>query len=82
MSYEKVKQAKALVIGLKQTAKAIEQSAVSEVFVAKDADSFVVDKVSAAAKNKGIHVTYVDSKRKLGKACGIDVHAATCGIKK
>ncbi len=82
LSYEKVKQAKELIIGLKQTTKAIEQNAVSEVIIAKDADSLVIERIVTLASSKGIPIAYVDSKRKLGKACGIDVHAATCGIKK
>ena len=80
MSYEKVEQATALVIGLKQTVKAIEQGMVKEVFIAKDADQRLTGKVAILCKEKLIEVEYVDSMRKLGKACGIEVGAATAAI--
>ena len=38
MSYEKVKQARKLVIGTKQTLKAIKNGIVKEVIIAEDAD--------------------------------------------
>jgi large subunit ribosomal protein L7A len=34
------------------------------------------------AQNKNIQIVYVDSMKKLGKACGIDVGAATAVIVK
>lgn len=80
MSYDKVEQATALVIGLKQTVKAIEQGMVKEVFVAKDADARFTGKVVSLCKEKTIPVEYVDSMKKLGKACGIEVGAAAAAI--
>ncbi|WP_102272411.1 50S ribosomal protein L7ae-like protein [Cytobacillus massiliigabonensis] len=80
MSYEKVLQAKHVVIGTKQTVKALGQGTVKEVVVAKDADHKVIAKVVNAAEEKFVPVLYVDSMRKLGKACGIDVGAATIAI--
>ncbi|WP_078551163.1 50S ribosomal protein L7ae-like protein [Bacillus alkalicellulosilyticus] len=80
MSYEKVTQAENLVIGTKQTLKALETEVVKEVFIAEDADRRVVMKVKAVAQKKQLQVTYVDSMKKLGKACGIDVGASTVAI--
>lgn len=80
MSYEKVEQATALVIGLKQTIKAIEQGMVKEVFVAKDADARLTSKVVSLCREKTIPVDVVDSMRNLGKACGIEVGAAAAAI--
>ncbi len=82
MSYEKVKQAKRLSIGIKQTLKAIEQDQVLEVIVAKDADQRLISKVVKYGKEKGINLSYVDSMKKLGKNCGIEVGAATVAILK
>lgn len=82
MSYEKVKQAKRLSIGTKQTLKAIEQGNVQEVIVAKDADQRLTSKVIQCGKEKGIELSYVDSMKKLGKHCGIEVGAATVAILK
>ncbi|KOP72273.1 50S ribosomal protein L7ae-like protein [Cytobacillus solani] len=80
MSYEKVLQAKNVVIGTKQTVKALNQGTVREVVVAKDADYKVIAKVVNTAEEALVPVLYVDSMKKLGKACGIDVGAATIAI--
>jgi large subunit ribosomal protein L7A len=82
MSYEKVKQAKSLTIGTKQTKKAIEQGKVTEVIVANDADPQVTYPIISLCKERGIAVTRVDSMKQLGKACGIEVGAATAAILK
>ncbi|AMA74457.1 MULTISPECIES: 50S ribosomal protein L7ae-like protein [Aneurinibacillus] len=81
MSYEKVEQAKSLVIGTKQTTRAIEAGTVAEVIVARDADTRLTGKVISLCQDKGLPVHYVDSMRRLGKACGIDVGAAVVGLK-
>lgn len=80
MSYEKVKQASSVMIGMKQTLKAVEQGMVKEVFIAKDADSRITSKLVALCSVKNVPVEYVDSMKQLGKACGIEVGAATAAI--
>jgi large subunit ribosomal protein L7A len=80
MSYEKVLQAKQIVVGTKQTVRALKEGKVQEVIVAEDADSFVINKVLEAAKEANIPVTKVDSMKKLGKACKIQVGAAAVAI--
>lgn len=82
MSYEKVTQADELVIGTKQTLKALENGSIKEVIVAEDADRRVVQKVETIAMKKKVPILKVESMKKLGKACGIDVGAATVGITK
>lgn len=82
MSYEKVKQAKHISIGLKQTLKAIELGKVQEIIVAKDADKKVTSKVIQYGVDRDVLITYVDSMKNLGKASGIDVGAATVAILK
>ncbi len=82
MSYEKVERAKELSIGINQTTKAIEQGLAEEVYIAKDADKRLTQKVALLCKEKGVAVIYVDSMRRLGKACGIEVGAAAAAIKK
>lgn len=82
LTYEKVKKAQSLTVGTKQTTKAIEQGIVSEVFVAKDAEARVTSRVIQLCRQADIPIFYVDSMRKLGKACGIEVGAAVAAIKK
>ncbi|MBO8165261.1 MAG: 50S ribosomal protein L7ae-like protein [Brevibacillus sp.] len=82
MSYEKVERAKELTIGIKQTMKAIANDQVEEVYISRDADQRLTQKVQLLCKEKGVPVIYVDSMNRLGKACGIEVGAAAAAIKK
>lgn len=82
MSYEKVAQVKDnLIIGTKQTLKAIKNGEVAEVVIAVDADQRITSKVSYLAEEMNVPCIQVDSSKKLGKACGIDVGTATVAIK-
>ncbi|KAA6443534.1 50S ribosomal protein L7ae-like protein [Bacillus atrophaeus] len=80
MSYDKVSQAKSIIIGTKQTVKALKRGSVKEVVVAKDADPILTSSVIKLAKDQGITVSVVESMKKLGKACGIEVGAAAVAI--
>ena len=80
MSYDKVKQASQTIIGTKQAVKAMHAGQVLELFVALDADSWVTDPAILLAKEIGIPVNRVESKKELGKACGIQVGAAVVAI--
>lgn len=80
MSYEKVEQAKKTIIGTKQTVKAIKSGVVKEVFIAEDADKKLVAPIIGETTIRGIKVSYVDSREKLGRACGIQVGAAVVAI--
>ncbi|MBM7704972.1 50S ribosomal protein L7ae-like protein [Metabacillus iocasae] len=80
MSYEKVSQANNIVVGTKQTVKALKKGIVKEVFIAEDADSLVTQAVIETANALKISLTYVDSTKKLGKACKIEVGASSVAI--
>ncbi|MCY8999944.1 50S ribosomal protein L7ae-like protein [Bacillus spizizenii] len=80
MSYDKVSQAKSIIIGTKQTVKALKRGSVKEVVVAKDADPILTTSVISLAEDQGISVSMVESMKKLGKACGIEVRAAAVAI--
>ncbi|MCC3358876.1 50S ribosomal protein L7ae-like protein [Bacillus sp. REN16] len=80
MSYEKVSQAKKIIIGTKQAVKAIQTEKVVEIVVAEDADRRVINKVLQLADEQQIPISKVDSMKKLGKACGIEVGASTVAI--
>lgn len=82
MSYEKVIQASSVIIGTKQTIRAIKHDLVQEVVIAKDADFYLTARIVEAATELHVPIIYVDSMKMLGKACGIDVGAATVAIKK
>ncbi|MED3649653.1 50S ribosomal protein L7ae-like protein [Heyndrickxia sporothermodurans] len=80
MSYEKVKQAKQIVVGTKQTVKALKNNNMDELLVAEDADPAVVKNVIQVANDMNVPITIVDSMKKLGKVCGIEVGAAAVAV--
>ncbi|MFC4620237.1 50S ribosomal protein L7ae-like protein [Camelliibacillus cellulosilyticus] len=83
MSYEKVTKAEnGIIIGTKQSIKALKDDRIQEVVIAADADARVTEKIVELAKEKGVPVDVVDSMKKLGKACGIDVGAAAVALKR
>lgn len=80
MSLERLKAAKKKTVGTKQTTKAIERGQARVVFVARDADPAVTREVTAAAQARQVEIVYVDSMVALGKACNIEVGAATAAV--
>lgn len=80
MSYDKVSQAKKLIIGTKQAVKTIRLNKAHEVFIAQDADERVTTPAIEEAAHQGVLLTYVDSRDELGKACGIQVAASVVVI--
>lgn len=80
MSYEKVSQASEIIIGTKQSVKALNQGIVKELVIAEDADIRVINKVLQTAKDLNVPIQKVNSMKKLGKACGIEVGAAAVAI--
>lgn len=53
---------------------------VTTLFVAIDADNWVTDPAILLAKEIGIPVYLVNSKKELGKTCGIHVGAVVVAI--
>ncbi|TGA96843.1 50S ribosomal protein L7ae-like protein [Sporolactobacillus shoreae] len=83
MSYEKVTQAKnGIIIGTKQALKALKENRIKEVIIAEDADVRVTNKVLTLAEELHVPVYPVDSMKKLGQACGIEVGASAVAIKR
>jgi large subunit ribosomal protein L7A len=80
MSYEKVSQAHKIIVGTKQSVKALINNEVKEIIVAEDADQRITEKVIQTAEEKHIPLAKVSSMKKLGKACGIEVGAAAVAI--
>lgn len=80
MSNEKVKQDKKIVIGKKQTAKALKNGSAETVIIAKDADPKIIQEIKDLALERNVPIKYAESMKKLGKACGIDVGAATVAV--
>ena len=82
MSYEKVAQVRSrIIIGTKQTLRAMKNRQVSQVYIARDADIKLTQQVRDLANELHIPLQYVDSLRKLGQACGIEVKTSAVAIK-
>ncbi len=69
-------------VGLKQSLKALQNSEVKTVIIAKDADERIIEEVKDVCDKNEIEVIYVDEMKKLGKACNIDVGASVVCILK
>ena len=82
MSLDIIKEAKKRTIGTKQTKKALEKGVLTGVFIAMDAERRLIKPVMAAAKELGIPVYYVETIKKLGAACEIEVDTAIAGVLK
>lgn len=80
MSNEKVKQTSEVIIGTKQTVKALKSGIVQEIIVAKDANDRMTEQIVHLALQKGVPIGFADSRLKLGKAYGIHVGAAAVAI--
>ncbi|MDD4083970.1 MAG: 50S ribosomal protein L7Ae-like protein [Acholeplasmataceae bacterium] len=82
MSMELLKAGAKHVIGVKQTAKAIEKGTAKIVFVASDAEAGVVEPLLRACAEAGLAYEETATMQELGKACGIHVGAAAAAILK
>ena len=67
-------------IGIKQSLKAISNGNATALYIAKDAEQHVVRSIVKLAEEKDVLIVYIESMLELGKACGIDVGAATAVI--
>lgn len=67
-------------IGTKQTLKMVEQDLAIEVYVALDADTKLISKITNLCRKKAVRITEVATMKELGKVCGIDVGAAMVAV--
>lgn len=71
-----------LKIGAKQVLKALSNGTACAVYIARDAEEHVTRQLIEIANKSDIEIIYVETMRQLGKACKIDVGAATAVIVK
>lgn len=67
------------VVGLKQSMKIVSGDRAEVVFVAEDADPWVVQPLAELCEEKNIVITKVPAMKELARACRIDVPAA-CAV--
>ena len=68
------------VIGIKQSLKAIENGEGKILYIALDANEKFVSSIKDIAIKKSIDIKYIDTMKKLGLMCEIDVKAAVALI--
>lgn len=70
------------VVGTRRLLRAVQAGEISEVYLAKDADLFIVRQVKDACNRANVRMIEVDTMKQLGEACGVDVKTASAGIRK
>lgn len=80
MEQSRIREAGRIAVGLNQTTKAIESSQAVELFLARDADQRMTSRIALLAEKHNIPITWVETMKELGIACGIDVGAATAAV--
>lgn len=71
-----------LKIGIKQSIRALNEDLAQTVYIAKDADATLTETLVKLSEAKQVPVIYAESMKALGKACQIDVGAATAVVLK
>ena len=80
MTLDDLMQAEKRTVGVKQTEKAVVKGTALKVFVAKDADERVTEKLIELCKEKAVAWVEVETMHELGRACGIHEKAAAAAI--
>jgi len=63
-------------VGIKQSKKAIKDNKAKKVFIASNAQEYILQPIIDDCVANGIPIERVATMAELGKACGIDVGAA------
>ena len=69
-----------VVVGIKQSLKAIENGEAKKVYIAKDADASLTEKVKVLCEKKSISAVYVDTMSELGNMFDVSVGASVAVI--
>lgn len=69
-------------VGTRTTMRAIEAGNAVHVFVADDADLFITRRVTELCSERNVEYTRVDTMKKLGEYCGVNVKTACCALVK
>ena len=71
---------KKIVVGKKQTLRALSRDEAKLVYLSKDADLHVTKTIADVCKEKNIDIIYYDSMKELGATVGIGVNAAAAAV--
>lgn len=74
------KAGKNLLVGTKQTQRAVEKGQAKVVYVAEDAEERISAPLLRLCAERGVEVVRVENMQKLGQQCGIKVGAAAAAL--
>ena len=69
-----------IVVGAKQLRKALGKGIARRVYLAENADPAITEPLAALCESCSVEFSWVRSMAELGKACGIEVGAATAAV--
>jgi len=70
------------VVGSKQVLRYAAEAVLKKVYIAKDADEALTERLRAACEAHGIAVDMTHTMQQIGSACHIDVGSACAAVKK
>ncbi len=68
------------VVGTNQVKKALKEGMVKEVFIAKNTDTGLKNKLVNLCEKQGVKISYMNTKKELGENFGIGINAAIAAI--
>lgn len=68
------------VVGIKQTRKAIKEDKAELVYLAEDVDPHLFEEIKKLCAENNVEIYYVKTMKELGKACSIDIKAASAAL--
>ena len=68
-----------LIVGLKQSKRAVEGGNAAKLYLAQDCDPMLIAPIEKAAQENEVSVFYVSTMKELGAMCNIDVKAS-CAV--
>jgi len=77
-----MKDNKKIVVGKKQTLRALQRNEAEKVYISKDADLHVTKSVADACQEHGVEIVYFNTMKELGASVGINVNAAAAAVLK
>ena len=70
---EDLKNSVSKAVGTKAVMRALKAGSAQRVYVARDIDTFLYQKVTRACEDAGVPIRRVDETKALGAACGLDI---------
>ena len=69
-----------VVVGAKQLKKSLNTGRAQRVYLARNADPAITEPIAALCQRNSVEYAWVKSMTDLGRACGIEVGAATAAV--